>query len=1481
MSPLVDDDRHAQQPQSPTPDIASRPPSQLDRLLYNFYTKTVAVITANRLTHWHDLGSFGSHQLGNDSALDVFSHDAHGDPRPAIEAASPATDPPGTKLNTWFSLPLPELDVFKDEVRLWRHISAFVPPPALEASIETPATDAIAVSGAFVPPMTLDVVLDPSMLTSGQSLLLRRGGSGSTKDSPADSQGAPVSVRMVSAESGDGEASDDFQRSIHQRPIVLERWRVDFNVFPPDSPPDLPTLYSRCSSHFRSLHSLSKMLPTQQLYRRIRQARLAQAKRRGSATSFDQGTSRDLDQLLQLGCRLGTGEAEGGGGEDDDEVGAAEAQEIGLKHRLFSRSDQYPTLPEGEDGELETSIHGFSPIITPLGSLTVSVEYRNGVDFRVQGATTPPSQGVSRNASTRLTPAVASIDLRPDEDYFRPKPSHTSDQSKAAAGGVEVPSSVRPSSSAAAAVGQASAPPTPAGAQPIPSSSAARASPVPETSSSASSGNASPTPSLLGTSASARTRPVAGLSSLRHQSSIAAMGAATGGQPVDLPANPSNTSGLAAALSGSYGTADPAFLTGHSRRSSVGERRFRTLSGVASGDRPSPPSPSMGASPVPLRPNLPVQLRMGSYSPSSPSPLAQQLSMNNSQSQTAATPRSTSASASSGGGGASSSAHRASLPLNASFSLRSIFQDYGPKAAGSASVSALPASRRHSSTAPVRPTMRREGSGGGSSVISSEERASPSAAATTTATRPAQTPSVAPQMIQRYSRTPSYRQDRRPISGSIGEVEGEGSAGLSSVEGGAGSYSRSWQARTEARQAMIANAMQRGSLGSTGSVSPGGIFAARDSPPGSSVPRPFPSSAAAASGSAPRSLKHKGSIDELVAMIESRPQLLQDNSTTRRQHRATAGSSQQPHPPPSPSASSPLVSARPLPTIADNGSAPFVRRPPSGAPGPGGYTQPEGSAAAATPPGSHTPSNAVLLSRSAVDEMLAKMSMSVNRLTSSPSVGGGGSGGGGSPASGGSGSTSGIATKQRDDAAGVGGVTTGTMAGADAHTSPGVVGGGASRAVAATIARPPSYRALSSLASRRSGMGMGMMNRSQSSLELYSPEPSAAPGGGSGSAGGSGTHSGGRSSALYDDADLDPALAGFEEEEPAGRLELHSEPSTPHLHAQMGSRPGTGHGGAAVGMGIGLGSSPGHGHGHGLHRDVEAAMGMNMGMGVGMGMGGSTSGPTDAERLRSFGEELGSTRGRRTQSPWGGRKPPMHAAHAHGAPTVGLSSPGTSLGAGAGLAAGSAGSPAAGAGAGAGPTGMGVGAGAGTAGVHAHALAMSPSATATATGPLAYAAPRGHHPHSLSGQQHALALHARELTREREQREREGATRRLHSHSTSRASSPRMMGPSFSGPGSLSAAATAAVSATRPGMPSFALPATALEEQDLSRRRGGSFSSGGVRAVRGAQLPQRREASSDRERERDRDRERDRERETARERDWREYQAMRQMQRDW
>ncbi|CAO1622190.1 unnamed protein product [Jaminaea pallidilutea] len=1106
--------------------------AKLDAVLYNFFAKSVAIVTNARLTHW-------SQQLN----ADVPRSD-NGDP---------------LVVNRWFDVPLPELDLFTAELRLWRHVSHFATPAALEASVETPAGDDLSAAGARIPPLVLDVLLDLTQLTPSEaaSLMLESGG--------ARSRALP-------------QGANEFPQT-----IVLERWRIDSNVFLPESPPSLKDLYRRCTSHMLEMASTVTAFPSAKLCRTIKDARKAGT-----------GVGPSGTGSLQIGCRLGAGEPEM----------SSMPSEVSLKRRLPLQHDAKGRRISGPASV--TEVQGFAPIITPLGSINVSVEYRQDSAFFVPSTASKPSTIAQPSAPDFRNIAylthtggglIASEDLKPDEDYFKPSSLGSAASARPAqssSGEVTLSSPSRPVSvnRRSSRLGNDSHK-----VEELTSPQGNASPGLGPISSSAPTSTSTPQKFPLMATTSTSTKPVAGLSALRHQGSFVRPGRIAS---YDVPT-----------LSGSPGSAEPAFLASHARRvssssgtASATERRLSKVN-AASSDRSSPPSPSTGApSPSSIsRPGLPSHMRFGSYSPSSPSPLAQQLASANAASRTSlgdSQPRQQSAALA-----FLQSSPTASLSApQGVFSLRSIFHHYIPRTASASageggqgsSISSL--SNRRISSSPSgsspRPSLRRVGSGGST-------HDSPATSALSTSPL-ASRPTVSPQMIQRYARTPSYRSAQRQSEGdgegkeigssSSGDYSGAtGTGGRDGAVPGSGSYSRSWQARAEARQQaalMMAAQSQRQSPGAShlrGSSSGSPSFLGHLQRPGTRV---SPSTdtvqggCASSSSTAAKQKRSSGSdagnrpsVDELVALIDSRPTL----------------------PPASTGTSS-------------STAAPPKRRSPSALHSPGAETNPQNP--------SPRESSDVLLSTSAMDDMLAKMAFSMQRLslpaTSRPQNRGTFGDVSGEPLQ----SDSRFAKAQPDpDSISIEGGL-------------GAIGGNVSpqdrfkedfkQPRPLPLSQAPNTSSLSS-----SSSSSPQMQRHHSSQQLFARGTSASGG----------------------------AIGQDEEEELVGRLELHSDPATPTAERALGL------GGNDVESAIGAeynSSRLATGDERARQRDPLAIPSRTTPKYQLLPHrrqrpGAEESDAADAERLlRTFGEELSSNRGRRGGA--GG----LNSAAAHSTTGVNVSS---------------------------------------------------------------------------------------------------------------------------------------------------------------------------------------------------------------------------------
>ncbi|KAN0064464.1 autophagy protein 13 [Thecaphora frezii] len=916
--------------------------AKLDGVLYHFYSTTANVILHSRLISYRR-----SHKQSQESQLQA-------------------------RLTKWFALQIPELDLFREELRLWRSISSML---QLDADGRSAASNAI---GA-VPPLVIEVILDLSDVPDGHVVQLwQKSGtsrpphflaSGSAAPPPAWEDQAPIDGRDGQSSRSGASAQSQARRTTRQ--VVLERWKLEFVPEAPSQPPELPTLYKRSITHFRGLFTLVNALPASRLCGRIEAAQrrseaIAARKARRATTNHDDDAAAlepaiadpvgELDHELRIGCRLSMTEDVASEG-NEGEVGIDESlpAEAGLAAATpyasssSSSSSSSAAASQGKRRTGATSIRRFSPIVTPLGTMHTTVTFRRLADFSVQDA--------------KSLESIREMQIEMEEDYFRPTVEAVRKRSESGATGArpDMPSGAcAPSGSALDSDGDTSPAPDPAavlqpapilssesqqaatprasvrhgsfsaGGQPRPQSllsatahqrlgglSAARASAaaptgpcigsmgpptsIPSASSAAavaavavaapastsSEGLLSRSPatntSVFSTSASSR--PIAGLSSLRRTGSITSNISNLGSSGI-AGATPSSPA-LAAALS-----AEPAFLAmGQQRRPSTSERRMRSISSTSSGrDSPTSSLTAGSAAAGPVAANLPTSvslrsslgrvssgafpggsphLRSGSFSPSSPSPLIQQISLPRPQ-DGASGPRLS-----------SSPSMRNQMAGVAVPSLRSVFQTYAPSPSSSLAHVSSPSSLG------LRNSVARRSVGTSESGSISALGSSGSGAR--------------PQMIKRYSTNFGYRQARDQRSaygsslgmaehgalGTVGIGIGMGGAEPTSLpSSGAGSlgsnYGRSWAARMEQRQQYSAHVRSSTSADDTTSGSAATSIRFRSSPAAGATPTgaytPSPGS-------------QDGDLDDLMRLIDSKPVLRSAAGRTEARDRTEASAS--------------------------------------------------------------------------------------------------------------------------------------------------------------------------------------------------------------------------------------------------------------------------------------------------------------------------------------------------------------------------------------------------------------------------------------------------------------------------------------------------------------------------------------------------------------------------------------------------------------
>ncbi len=739
-----------------------------------------------------------------------------------------------------------------------------------------------------VPDLIIDVMLDLSNVPHTHQVLLL-----------TDTRS---SARLCIDGRAPGQPATQPRPASRPQRIVLERWRLRFDSHPPQSPPDLSTFYKRSVVHFRALFTLLCILPANRLCARIEALKAApQQSAKGFpsiAARADQGA---YDAHMTIGCRLSMSDMDA----DSDPADAANSsQEVAATDAL--PAEQAHVIPDIESQEDQPDIrlesHGhyasrtFAPLATPLGHLTLSVAYRKLTGFSVEDAES------LRSANN--------IKVDVDEDYFKP------------VAGASPPSSSRTATTYSGTDRPVAAAPQPIGgiSAARPANLAAQRHPSETTSDTSRSPHAHATEvspasqspanaSVFGTSATARN--TAGLSSLRrtgstsNKASLPLIGSA---HPQAAPSSPA----LAAALG-----AEPAFVVPSSaRRASISERRLRTLSGISSGQPSLSSSPAMATVDLPepgssltrtasaaqlsgtssrsvsgrmasdfVAPSAGLSAASGaqsrpgvSFSPSSSSPLAQQMSMHANRATSGAPALGTSPSTSSFRS-VSGSALRSSVAATgarAAPSLRSVFQSYVPRSQNSSSVLV---SRTPPTAGSAFVQTSYSPSNLGTGLRSSIRRNSSTSDAGSGSAFGASSSSAAkPQMIKRYSTNFSYRQNRERfgVYGSSLGSEGSGSVGAGGEPssyprfGGAGgslssAYGRSWVSRMEQRQGLGTG----GAFARTSSLDDATAAATASA---ASRYRPLSTADATHLGNlTPSPRSHDEDMDDLVRLLDTKP----------------------------------------------------------------------------------------------------------------------------------------------------------------------------------------------------------------------------------------------------------------------------------------------------------------------------------------------------------------------------------------------------------------------------------------------------------------------------------------------------------------------------------------------------------------------------------------------------------------------------------
>ncbi|KAL0140256.1 autophagy-related protein 13-domain-containing protein [Mucor lusitanicus] len=250
------------------------------------------------------------------------------------------------KMNKWFNIATEDVELLREDLKYWRTMAV----QSAEDNKEPP-------------PMILDIYLDTSKLSHNQSLVV-----------------ADDNLRWGCVELRTAEAH-------HVDRILIESWELTLKHPFPEYAVDLPNLYKRSIVFFRSLHSLTRLLPSYDLYRKLHK-------------------SSDAANSLSIGYRLSTAS------------GHRTSTEIALDTPIIESDARKPT-----------KLYEFNDIVTPVGTFKLNVQYRRNCDFRIEDAERDLSAQFIDMDEQFFTPTMAKYQQQQGkqkqkqqetDDYFQP-----------------------------------------------------------------------------------------------------------------------------------------------------------------------------------------------------------------------------------------------------------------------------------------------------------------------------------------------------------------------------------------------------------------------------------------------------------------------------------------------------------------------------------------------------------------------------------------------------------------------------------------------------------------------------------------------------------------------------------------------------------------------------------------------------------------------------------------------------------------------------------------------------------------------------------------------------------------------------------------------------------------------------------------------------------------------------------------------------